>query len=466
MNWDDEEQVLEYAKNSRYGIRDASDRLKNDLGFLIKAVKQNYRDFFYVPEELQTNEVLYNTAKKGILSSSRLDLRYLSKIFRDDKEVVLGAVQYDYEQFLLASTRLKEDEDVIRITLKSIPPDSLYFRKDFIKDMNIKNPYLILDVLKDSTSTPISFVDDQFKSDKAFMLYAIKMNPLFYRYADESLKKDRAFLIDAINVNPDLRIIGDDLPLDLRQDPEIIRDANRTITKVKLRGLPLNLVFININKKEILDFKKNLKDALNLIKSSKIPNFSAVLNGVIYIGTEEDLTNNFGGAGTIDKNTGAYYIEKLGLFYILPTRIGMVSTLIHELAHQYHDTLIKNGYQNPAIMQFFKYFAYRECSFPKIGDPLSDLREDWWTVRMASDEFYLKRILPNKTYEYENKNKEKKAIPYSKMIELLNCASEYGARNHKEFVAELCTLISLNKVKPSMQKLADDFIQILKKERI
>ena len=52
------------------------------------------------------------------------------------------------------------------------------------------------------------------------------------------------------------------------------------------------------------------------------------------------------------------------------------------------------------------------------------------------------------------------------MIELLNCASEYGTRNHKEFVAELCTLITLNKVKPSMQKLADDFIQVLEKERI
>ena len=52
MNWDDEEQVLEYAKNSAYGIRDASDRLKNDLDFLLKAVKQNYRNFVYVPAHL------------------------------------------------------------------------------------------------------------------------------------------------------------------------------------------------------------------------------------------------------------------------------------------------------------------------------------------------------------------------------------------------------------------------------
>lgn len=265
MNWDDEEQVLEYAKNSAYGIRDASDRLKNDLDFLLKAVKQNYRNFVYVPAHLQTNEVLYNTAKKIILADSRLDLRYIPKIFRNDKDIMIGAVKYDYEQFLLASTQLKEDEDLIQTTLKSIPSDSLYYKKDFIKDMNIKNPYLILDTLKDRISRPISLVDDQFKSDKSFMLYAIKMNPLFYSYADESLKKDKEFVIDAINVNPDLRIIGDDLPLDLRQDPELIRDANRTITKVKLRGLPLNLVFININKKEILDFKKNLKDALNLI---------------------------------------------------------------------------------------------------------------------------------------------------------------------------------------------------------
>ena len=211
-------------------------------------------------------------------------------------------------------------------------------------------------------------------------------------------------------------------------------------------------------------FRKNLKETIQLIKSSKIPNFSDVLNGNIYIGTREDLILNFGGSG-IDENVGAYYIEKIGVFYILPTKIGSVSTLIHELAHKYHYTLIKDGYRNYAIMQFFRFSQYRECSFPQVGDPLSDLREDWWIVKkMASDEYYLKRILSNNAYEYENKNKDKKVIPYGKMIELINCPSQYGAKNHKEFVAELCTLITLNKMKSSMQKLADDFIRMLEEE--
>ena len=383
----------------------------------------------------------------------------------DDKEQVLKAVQNNFNNYLYASNRLKKDDDVIVATLKSIPTSKIPFQTNFIKSMNIQNPYLILEGFKEY-SLAITLVNQKLRSDEAFMLYAIKLNPYFFVYADESLKNDRNFLINAINVNPEIRITYDIIPLELRQDPEIVKDENRQVTKVRLRELPINLFFFNISKKDVLAFRKDLKETIQLIKSSRLPNFNAVLNGNIYIGSQEDLILNFGGGVYVNENTSAYYTEKAGIFYILPTRGSLVSTLIHEFSHKYHYTLIKEGYGNDKVKRFAQFAKFRECTFPKIGDPLSNLREDWWLVKMASDEYYLKKIDRKKNYIYKNIAGDEKIISSDKMSQLINCPSEYSMKNHREFVAELCTLITLNKVTPAMQSLADDFITLLEEERI
>ncbi len=82
---------------------------------------------------------------------------------------------------------------------------------------------------------------------------------------------------------------------------------------------------------------------------------------------------------------------------------------------------------------------------------------------MASQEFYLNKIDQEKNYIYKNDDGDKKVFSYKKMIELLNCPSQYGATNLSEWFAEMCTLITLNKVKPSQQHIANMFIEILKK---
>jgi len=67
----------------------------------------------------------------------------------DDKEQVLKAVQNNFNNYLYASNRLKKDDDVIVATLKSIPTSKIPFQTNFIKSMNIQNPYLILEGFKE-----------------------------------------------------------------------------------------------------------------------------------------------------------------------------------------------------------------------------------------------------------------------------------------------------------------------------
>ncbi len=73
----------------------------------------------------------------------------------------------------------------------------------------------------------------------------------------------------------------------------------------------------------------------------------------------------------------------------------------------------------------------------------------------------MKSIGSDNSYTYVSDNGEKKVIPQKKMLELLNCASGYGSVNHLEWFAEMCTLITLNKVKPNQKWVAEELIRII-----
>jgi hypothetical protein len=461
--WDDERLALQKARNSISGIRDASPRLKNNLDFLLKAVKERPSNFDYAPEEFQNNEILYGTVKKILLSQS-IDLRYVPLKFKDDKDVVLKAIKDYYGDFQYVSERLKKDPDVILAVLKSADFSRGSFPSE-LKKLKIDDPYQFLDVFaeKDILRYFPSLGLEKYLSDKKFMLSAIKLNPILFASADRSLRTDNTFIFDAIRANPKLRHFGPlYIPKEVNQDPRLIKNLGNKITTIKYPRLPIHLTFINITKPDILNFKENLKKVVSLIQNSSVPNFSKALKDNIYIGTKSDLGSSF--STNISETTLAYYdLDIDDLFYVTDSDVSIYN-IIHEFAHKFQNTMIKGGMTNRAIFDFFIHKVSRpnlSCKFPKIGDPLSDLREDWWTVRFGSDEFYLKSIGSDNSYTYVSDNGEKKVIPQKKMLELLNCASGYGSVNHLEWFAEMCTLITLNKVKPNQKWVAEELIRII-----
>ncbi len=460
MDWDNEDYVLLQISKNVSNITKASDRLKNDLNFFLKALKIDNSIFDYAPKHIQDNKTFYKKAKAGILARPYIYLENLHEKFRDDKDIVLKAVG-EYHIFIVdASPRLRKDYDVSMLAVeKTRANGDIEWLINELDDNLLKNPKFVLEAVSKNPDF-IKFTDKSFRSDKKFMLSAIEIDPNTYKYADPVLKNDVDFVLDAIKKNPKIKYYPE-VGVGIRTNPQI-ENLGGKITTIKTPYFPVYLNFTDVFEDDVILFKKDMTELTQKIKASKVPNFSKALTGEIFIGSPKFFKDTFN--QDINERSGASY-DTVGdvIWYYIPKRGVTVTNLIHEFGHKLHYKFIKDGASNIDIYDLFTYAKSDQCPFPKIGDPISDLREDWWIVKMASQEFYLNKIDQEKNYIYKNDDGDKKVFSYKKMIELLNCPSQYGATNLSEWFAEMCTLITLNKVKPSQQHIANMFIEILKK---
>jgi hypothetical protein len=223
---------------------------------------------------------------------------------------------------------------------------------------------------------------------------------------------------------------------------------------------------------DLINFKTNILKAIDEIKASPFPNFyKNVIKGNLILGTMKDIISE-GLADNIKESGVAWYDDKTKNiiykieFAPLVSKRSIHITLIHEFAHKFHSTFKDGGFENLEI-----HFLYEEAikskaqcyldRLPKIGDPLSDLREDWWSVRMSSENDYILSEIINDTYVYMNSQAKTIKIEKKDILKRITCPSAYGAKNHAEFFAEMVTLITLGLVKPNQKIIADKFISVV-----
>jgi hypothetical protein len=286
----------------------------------------------------------------------------------------------------------------------------------------------------------------------------------------ENLVKDREKFVDLIKTQGIRKILRDypfdvienQIPSNLNTDVELLIKIPETRQPISFYGL------WKTNEKEILEFKKQILLALSFIKKSPVPFFPKVLQlgGLICVGNGDDLPKQ-----SKSENSIAFYSSGDDTIYYKKEKAKRAPyiSLIHEYGHKFHTKLIKDGYGNEKIKSLYEQAIQPNVcqlsKMPKIGDPLSDLREDWWTVRMsASDDFILNKI-DGDNYIY-TKGRLKTILKKQDILKLIKCPSQYGAKNTMEFVAEMITLITLDLVKPSQQLIADKFMEIIEQESI
>ncbi len=250
-------------------------------------------------------------------------------------------------------------------------------------------------------------------------------------------------------------------------------DQEITIVMQKEPNLKIKIIS-PVSMEDLLDFKKNILRSIGAIKASPIPNFDKALKGNLILGTEADIKEQTG--VTTPYKVSALYDEKTNdIIYFIdiapfqPER-DIYTTFIHEFAHRFHYNHIKGGFKNPKIRTLYvqAFRSEEQCyldQLPKIGDPLSNLRENWYTVRRSSEEWILSKIKDN-SYAYKNSKGELKYLDKKDILRRITCPSQYGAKNEGEFFAEMVTLITLGLVKPSQKLIADKFMEIINTELI
>ncbi len=257
-------------------------------------------------------------------------------------------------------------------------------------------------------------------------------------------------------------------------------DASKQEIEIVIQQVPsLNLKFLSqVTMDNLINFKTNILKAVDRIKTSPISKLHKAVTGDLIIATDKDIQKEYGIKKT--KTAIAFYSQnhQIVVYYIDETqnvdKREIYISLIHEFGHKFHDKFMKAGFGSTAVKVLYleAMKSTEQCyldQLPKIGDPLSNLREDWWTVRMSSEDYVLTEIQKSNLgikYVYTNTEGKTMQIDKKDILKLITCPSQYGAKNELEFFAEMVTLITLGLVKPSQQVIADKFMDIINKYSI
>lgn len=458
-----------------YSFQNLPKEIQQDKDILDLLLQTDLRNFPSYDISIRDTEAFATKAVKKRLTN----LGYVSDRLKNDKEFLLPLLKaysafpdplfsfYEY----LPETLKNEDDFIFTAVAKNEKILSLVktsIRKDKAKMKQI----LALNGLA------LKYASKDIQKDKESVSIAVSQNYQSFEFASITLKSDRNFINELEQINPDSLDFADPIFTDekLRQEENIFFENQPDTEEVIL--IKWDATTLRFQSKgllsEVLKFKSALNKAVAKIESSPVPQFKKILEMTMDVITTKDYKKKFGKSAPAKAN--AFYVVNSDKIFILldaQSDLNYIgSTIIHELAHRFHYLHIKNGDTNKEIIDLFKIATNRRyCQYtkvPQVGDPLTDLNineltKRWqWTNKMATNfNDYVLKEKTNWVYRYENNAGDYIEITNSEMPHIIKCPSEYGAKDAVEFFAELLTLITINKVKPSQRMIADKFLEIV-----
>lgn len=121
--------VLEAVSRDYTQIRDASERLKNDVAFMIRAVRVSPDCLTIASDAVQSNRDVVLAAvetRGGVLASASPELK-------SDREIVTAAVTNDAEALLVADPAYRNDAAIIKLAASKWA-DALYYATPEMRD--------------------------------------------------------------------------------------------------------------------------------------------------------------------------------------------------------------------------------------------------------------------------------------------------------------------------------------------
>ena len=107
--------VLEAVSHAYTQFSDASERLKNDVAFTIRAVRANAYCFTIASNDMQSNRdvVLAAVETRGMV------FIYAPPELKSDRDIVMAAVTNDADAFLVVDMAYRDDKDVVLAAVQS-----------------------------------------------------------------------------------------------------------------------------------------------------------------------------------------------------------------------------------------------------------------------------------------------------------------------------------------------------------
>jgi len=207
MNWDNKKEILKSFSKEKHKVgteeffKDAPLSLLNDESFIKCAVKIKGDVLKICPQNLRNNkDIVLNAINNDLWS-----VIYASDEIKKDRDVVLKSVKSRsdlYDKYLSFPEELKNDIDFLKqiilinaYNLKFIPEK--YAHQEILYLLAIKNDSTIIRFINNDGRGIQSYVIKEFQKnikDYAFCLNAVFENPYTYDLLDESIKKDKIFI--------------------------------------------------------------------------------------------------------------------------------------------------------------------------------------------------------------------------------------------------------------------------------
>jgi heterodisulfide reductase subunit C len=158
------------------------------------------------------------TLLKNIQYSDADFLEKASDHLKKDKKFILKAVKLNGRALEYVDDSLKKDKDVVLAAIKES-----HFAIWEMDDSLRKNKEIILMAVKDY-SEHLECADDSLRKDKKFILEVVNKNGFALEYTNNSLKKDKEVVIAAIKENDKALQFAHK---SLRKDPDILAILNK-----------------------------------------------------------------------------------------------------------------------------------------------------------------------------------------------------------------------------------------------
>jgi hypothetical protein len=215
----DEEVVLAAVKQNPWAITIADETCRNNKKIVLAAVSQDGRILKHVSEKLKIDSDVFFTAidnyKDSIIyvlpkltklidrkialglmqQGIYIEFNNVSKELKNDKEVVLAAIQQKCKKYSIlanVSERLKDDKDVVLAAVNQNGKLLVHVSKELKDDKDV-----VLAAVNQN-GLALQYASKEFKNNRTIVLAAVKQNGLALEYASQNIKGDIKIVLSAI----------------------------------------------------------------------------------------------------------------------------------------------------------------------------------------------------------------------------------------------------------------------------
>jgi hypothetical protein len=165
--------VLEAVSRDYTQIRDASEHLKNDVAFMIRAVRVSPYCLTIASNDMRSNRDVVLAAvetRGGVLASASPELK-------SDREIVTAAVTNDAEALLVADPAHRDDAAIIKLAASKWA-DALYYATPEMRD----NKDVVLAAVQ-SHAYALQHASERLRGDVEVVMAAMRKDPSAYVHA-------------------------------------------------------------------------------------------------------------------------------------------------------------------------------------------------------------------------------------------------------------------------------------------